>query len=283
MGAIREKMRQQMVIRGLSEGTQESYLGAAAQFVKFFMVPPEQLGIEDIHAYQHHLIRERQFAAATYNVHVCALRFLYQTTLKVDWRIDAIPFSKKNKTLPVVLSPEEVLSLYGAVSNSKHKAIILTLYDTGARASEAVHLKLTDIDSKRMCVRIEQGKGRKDRYVPLSAKLLKVLRCYWGSQRRHSRTWLFPGQKPELAYNRRSLHKVIAAARIRSGIQKPVTAHILRHSFATRLLESGVDIRTIQLLLGHRSLRTTSIYLHVTSNYLDRTLTPLDTLDPTLL
>ena len=283
MGAVREKMKQQMEIRGLSENTQESYLRAAAQLVKFFMVSPEQLGVEDIHAYQLHLIRERQLAAATYNVHVAALRFLYQTTLNVDWRIDAIPFSKKNKSLPVVLSPEEVLSLYDAVGNVKHKAIILTLYDTGARASEAVHLKLTDIDSKRMCVRIEQGKGRKDRYVPLSDTLLKVLRHYWSSQRRHSRTWLFPGQKPELPYNRRSLHKVIGAARTRSGIQKPVTAHILRHSFATRLLESGVDIRTIQILLGHRSLRTTSIYLHVASNYLESTLTPLDTLDLPLL
>jgi integrase/recombinase XerD len=196
MGAVREKMKQQMEIRGLSENTQESYLRAAAQLVKFFMVSPEQLEVEDIHAYQHHLICERQFAASTYNVHVCALRFLYQTTLNVDWRIDTIPFSKKNKTLPVVLSPEEVISLYDAVGNIKHKAIILTLYDTGAGASEAVHLKVTDIDSKRMCVRIEQGKGRKDRYVPLSDKLLKVLRRYWGSQRRHSRTWLFPAKNP---------------------------------------------------------------------------------------
>lgn len=283
MGAIKEKMKQQMEIRGLSECTQESYLRAAAQFVKFFMVSPEQLGVEEIHAYQLHLIRERQLAAATYNVHVAALRFLYQTTLNVDWKIEAIPFRKQTKALPVVLSPEEVLSLYDAVDNIKHKAIIVTLYDTGARATEVVHLKITDIDSKRMFVRIEQGKGRKDRYVPLSEKLLKVLRCYWGSQKRHSTTWLFPGQKPDRPYNRGSLHKVIGAARISSGIQKPVTAHILRHSFATRLLETGVDIRTIQLLLGHRSLRTTSIYLHVASNYLDCTQTPLDTLDLTLL
>ena len=279
MGAIKEKMKQQMEIRGLSENTQESYLRAAAQFVKHFMVSPETLGVEDIHAYQLHLIRERKVAAATYNIHVAALRFLYRTTLKVDWNIEAIPFHKKTKRLPVVLSPEELVRLCDAVRNIKHKAMILTLYDTGARVTEVARLKTTDIDSKRMLVRIEQGKGHKDRYVPLSEKLLAVLRRYWASQRRHSKIWLFPGCKPQLPYSRRSLQKVVHAAQLRSGLQKTVTPHTLRHSFATHHLENGTDIRTIQVLLGHRSIGTTSKYIHVASNYLENTRTPLDTLD----
>ena len=279
MGAIKEKMKQQMEIRGFSENTQENYLRAAAQFVKYFMVSPELLSVEDINTYQHHLIRERRVATSTYNIHVAALRFLYRTTLKVDWKIEAIPFRKKTKSLPIVLSPEEVVRLCSVLRNIKHKAMILTLYDTGARVTEAVRLKITDIDSKRMIVRIDQGKGSKDRYVPLSDKLLKALRQYWASQRSHSKIWLFPGCKPELHYSRRSLQRVVRAAQIRSGVQKTITPHILRHSFATHLRENGTDIRTIQILLGHRSIGTTSKYLHVASNNLENTRTPLATLD----
>ena len=259
MGAIKEKMKQQMVIRGLSENTQESYLRAVSQFVRYFMVSPELLGVEDIHAYQHHLIRERRIAMTTYNLHIGALRFLYKTALKVDWNIESIPYYKKRKRLPIVLSPEEVFRLGEVVRNIKQKTIILTLYDTGMRATEVARLKIADIDTKRMCIRIEQGKGRKDRYVPLSEKLLTILRQYWVSQKRHSSTWLFPGQQPHRPYSSKSVQEVIRTARIRSGIHKPITAHTLRHSYATRLLENGVDIRTIQILLGHRSLRTTSI------------------------
>jgi integrase/recombinase XerD len=268
-----------MGIRGLSESTQENYLRAATQFVKYFMVSPEDLGVEDVHAYQLHLIRERGVATATYNIQVAALRFRYRTTLKVDWNIDATPFRKETKSLPVVLSPEEVVRVCEAVHNVEHKAMILTLYDTGARVTEVARLKITDVDSSRMVVRIDQGKGRKDRYVPLSDKLLSVLRQYWASQRCHSRIWLFPGWKPELPYSRRSLEKVVRAARIRSGLQKTVTPHTLRHTFATHHLENGTDIRTIQVLLGHRCIGTTSKYIHVASNYLESARTPLDSLN----
>jgi site-specific recombinase XerD len=282
MGAIREKMKQQMEIRGLSDSTQESYLRAATQFVKYFMVSPEELGVDDVHAYQLYLIRERGVATPTYNIHVAALRFLYRTTLKVDWNIESIPFRKKTKSLPVVLSPEEIVCLCDAVSNIKHKAMILTLYDTGARVTEVARLKISDIDSKRMVVRIDQGKGRKDRYVPLSEKLLGVLRQYWASQRSRSKIWLFPGWKPELPYSRRSLQKVVRKAQIRSGLRKTITPHVLRHSFATHHLENGTDMRTIQMLLGHRSIGTTSRYIHVASNSFDNVQTPLDRLDVNL-
>lgn len=280
MGAIKEKMIQQMAIRGLSESTRENYLRCARQFVEYFRVSPDQLGVEQIHEYQLHLIEDRAVAVRTYNLHVAALRFLYGVTLKVDWRIEAIPYRKGKRTLPIVLSPEEVIRLYRAVPFIKHKAIILTFYATGARVAELVHLKTCDIDSRRMVVRIEDGKGGKDRYVPLSEKLLKVLRRYWVSQNLNCHTpWLFPGWKPDVPYSNEAVQKLMQKARERAGINKPVTAHTLRHSFATNLLESGVDIRRIQLMLGHRSLKTTAVYLHIASNFLKQTGTPLDSLD----
>ena len=193
MGIIKEKMKQDLEIRGLSERTQESYLGCIKQFVKYFMKSPDRLTPDDIHTYQLHLKRDRKISVNYFNIQVAAIKFLYRVTLKRDWNIELIPYHKRSKRLPVVLSQEEVVRLYKAVSYIKHKAMILTLYSTGIRASELVHLKVSDIDSKRMQVRIDQGKGNKDRYVRLSEKLLKVLRLYWLSEKIKPRTWLFPG------------------------------------------------------------------------------------------
>jgi site-specific recombinase XerD len=279
MGAIKEKMKRDMEIRGLSPRTQENYLGCIKLFVKYFMISPDKLGLEDIYTYQAYMIRDRKVAENTYNQYVAALKFLYGRTLQRDWKIELIPYHKRSKRLPTVLNREEVVKLYKAVSYIKHKAMILTLYSTGVRASELARIQISDIESKRKLIRIDQGKNRKDRYVPLSEKLLKILREYWRSEKVKPKIWLFPGRSGSKPINRNSVRNVVNKAKEVAGIQKRVTTHTLRHSFATHQLEDGVDIRKIQLILGHRSLRTTAVYLHVASNYLENTSNPLDTLD----
>jgi site-specific recombinase XerD len=279
MGIIKERMKKDMEIRGLSENTQEAYLSCVEQFVKYFMTSPDQLTLENIHTYQVFLIRDRKVAGNTFNQHVSALKFLYGVTLKQKLNITLIPFHKRSIKLPVILSREEVVQLYKAVSYLKHKAMILTLYSTGIRVSELLNLKVVDIDSKRMQIRIEQGKGRKDRYVRLSEKLLEELRLYWCSEKRKPKTWLFPGYRGIAPLCRSSVESMVKKAKENAGIQKHVTPHVMRHSCATHMLESGEDLRKIQLMLGHRSLRTTAKYLHVASNYIATTNNTLDTLD----
>jgi site-specific recombinase XerD len=272
-------MKRDMEIRGLSTATQMRYLQCASRFVRYYMKSPDQLGLEDVHRFQLHMIRDRHYAEKTFNLHVTALKFLYGQTLQRPWRIELIPYHKRSKRLPVVLSREEVRRLYEAVSNIKHKTMILTLYATGMRVSELTHLKVADVNSERMQIRINQGKDRKDRYVRLSEKLLKVLREYWSASTPKPKTWLFPGRYEDIPIDRNSVTKIIRAVGRKAGIRKRVTAHTLRHTFATHLLEDGVDIRTIQLLLGHRSLRSTAMYLHVATTHLQETKSPLDSLD----
>ncbi len=279
MGAIKERMMQDLQLRGLSENTQQKYLSCVKQFVGHFMISPERLGLNDIRAYQLYLIRERNIAESSFNVHIAALKFLYGVTLQRRWNLDLFPYHRTSKRLPVVLSREEVVQLYHAVSSLKHRAIVLTLYSTGLRVSELVHLKVHDIDSSRMLVRVQEGKNRKDRYVGLSPKLLELLRQYWRSTNPPSRTWLFPGDSPGHPLTRCGVGKMIRKAKERAGIGKPVSPHTLRHSFATHLLESGVDVRSIQLMMGHESLRTTVQYLHVASTTLHESPNLLDLLD----
>jgi site-specific recombinase XerD len=207
---------------------------------------------------------------------VSALRFFYSVTCNKDWDIEEIPYPKSRRRLPVVLNQAEMLRLFDAVENLKHRAILLTLYAAGLRVSEVVHLRISDIDSQRMMLFIQQGKGRKDRYVTLSHRLLGMLREYWKLER--PRYWLFPGQDERRPLTRASVHKFFKQVVRKAGLTKPITVHGIRHSYATHLLESGVDIRKIQLLLGHRSLRSTQIYTHVARNDLDDTPSPLDLL-----
>jgi len=278
MGKFQDLMDRELRIRGLAESTRQSYLEKMRCFVRHFMRPPDELTVEDVKQYQLFLTKERRVSWSTFNVHVCAIRFFYRHVLPVTWEVEHIPYQKTGRRLPVVLSSEEVVALLDAATNLKHRAILMALYSGGLRASEAMHLRLEDIDSKRMMIRVAQGKGRKDRYVMLSEKLLATLRQYWSECRPDP--WLFPGQDPSRPLTRESIAKLFARARHKAGIGKHVYPHTLRHSFATHLLERGVNIRVIQRLLGHRSLRSTEIYTHVAESYVRDTKSPLDDLLP---
>jgi site-specific recombinase XerD len=242
------------------------------------MRAPDQLTAEDVKQYQLFLTKDRRLAWSTFNVHVCAIRFFYRHVLRVAWNVEHIPYQRTGRRLPVVLSGEEVIALLNAAMNLKDRAILMTLYAAGLRVGEAVHLRLEDIDSKRGMIRVDQGKGRKDRYVMLSEPLLETLRGYWREKR--PAPWLFPGQDPSRPLNRASVESLFAQAKEKAGIRKRVSPHSLRHSFATHLLERGVNIRVIQRLLGHRSLQSTEIYTHVAETYVRDTKSPLDDLLP---
>lgn len=277
MGKFRDQFENDLQIRGYSPNTINQYVYCVQKLVKYFMRPPDKMTIEDINAFQLHLTKERKVAWATFNLYVNAIRFFFLKTLKMNWKIAFIPYQKTGRRLPEIMNGAELNALFWSVSNIKHLAILMTIYSAGLRVSEAVHLKVSDIDSQRMIIRIYQGKGRKDRYVPLSETLLPVLRQYWLTVR--TLDWLFPGQNPPKPLTRSSVAQMFKKAKTSAGITKGVTVHSLRHSFATHLLEKGVDIRTIQRLLGHRSLSSTMIYTHVAENYISRAGSPLDRLE----
>jgi site-specific recombinase XerD len=277
MTPLRQRMTEDMQLRNLSLHTQRAYLQHIALFARHFRKSPELLGPTEIRAYQLYLIRDRQLAASSVGVAVAALRFLYKVTLKREWNLDdVVPTGRRPQTLPVVLNPEEVASFLDAVESPHHQVILTICYAAGLRVSEAVHLRPGAIDSQRMVIRVEQGKGRKDRYVMLSPKLLDILRSYWRSVR--PKGWMFPGDVPGQPISTFAVEYACRHARERSGITKPVTPHSLRHAFAVHLLESGADLRTIQLLLGHRSLNTTARYLRLATSKVCATASPLDSL-----
>lgn len=278
MTPLRLRMLEDMSIRNLADNTQTSYIQQIATFAKHFSRSPEELGPEEIRAYQLYLTQTRRLSASSVGVVTGALRFLYKVTLKRTWAIDEIPMPKRPFRLPVILSPEEVMHFLASIDNLKHRAILMTTYAAGLRVSEAAHLKVTDIDSQRMMLRVDQGKGNKDRYVMLSPRLLDVLRAYWKSA--HPTLWLFPGHVPGQPITRDAIGQACQKAHRASGIAKPITPHSLRHAFATHLLESGADLRTLQLLLGHRSLATPSRYLKVATSTVCATLSPFDLLPP---
>ena len=278
MTPLRQRMTEDMQVRNLALNTQESYLQQVSQFARHFNKSPELLGPEDIRTYQVYLTNEKKLAPGSILIAVAALRFLYGVSLKKDWSFeDVIPTAKKPQKLPVVLSPEEVLQFLSSVGNTKQRAILTTCYAAGLRVSEAVHLKPTDIDSKRMVIRVDQGKGQKDRYVMLSPKLLETLRGYWRAVRPQSQ-WLFEGGIPGRPITTSAVEVACQKARRLSRLQKPIGPHSMRHAFAVHLLESGTDVRTIQLLLGHRSLATTARYLRIATSKVCSTSSPLDLL-----
>ena len=276
MTSLRQRMVEDMQIRNLAPDTQVSYVGHVARFARYCHRRPEELGAEDVRRYQLHLINDKHLAPTSIVGAVAALRFLYQITLKQAWAVDAIIPPKRPQTLPVVLSPEEVVRFLAAITDLKHRAILTTCYAAGLRLSEVLHLKAADIDSHRMVIHVAGGKGQRDRYVMLSPMLLQCLREWWRATR--PTVWLFPGQRPGHPMDKGAVQWACRLARFRSGIVKPLTPHSLRHAFAVHLLESGTDLRTIQLLLGHRQLETTSRYLRLATTKVCATTSPLDLL-----
>ena len=283
MGKFHDLMDRELRIRGFAESTRISYLERMRSLVRYFRKPPDQLGPEEVKQYLLFLATSRRLKWSTFNLYVCAFRFFYRQVLRIPWDVRVeIPYQRTGKRLPVVLSGEEVVKLLDAANTLKHRAILMALYSAGLRVSEALHLRPADIDSQRMMIRIDQGKGRKDRYVMLSSKLLETLRRYWREERPQQRPhpWLFPGKKPGVPLTRDTVEWAFAVAQRHAGIAKRVSPHSLRHSFATHLLERGVNIRVIQQLLGHRSLQSTEIYTHVAQTCVRDTKSPLDDLLP---
>jgi site-specific recombinase XerD len=277
MTPLRRRMIEDMRIRNLAPNTQRTYVEQVSRFARHFGRSPERLGPADIRTYQLHLVQERHLSASSLLVAVAALRFLYKVTLKRDWRIEeVVPTCRKPQRLPVVLSRDEVLRFLDAVAMPKHRVILTVCYAAGLRISEAVRLTPAAIDSRRMVIRVAEGKGHKDRYVMLSPQLLAILRDYWRTTR--PQQWLFPGDRPDQPISRHAVAIACRRARRRGAIGKPVTPHALRHAFAVHLLEAGADLRTIQLLLGHRSLSTTARYLRLATTKVCAIASPLDTL-----
>ena len=275
MTPMRRRMLEDMQIRNYSPHTIDAYLRSVAQFAKHFHTSPDRLGPEDIRTYQL-LLLHQQVSKSIFIQTVCALRFFYETTLGRPWMVDYIPYPKKPKTLPVILSRDEVKALILATHHLKHRAILATLYATGVRVSELCQLQGTDIDSTRMVIRVRQGKGQRDRQVMLSPNLLPLLRRYWKLYQLQS--WLFPGHRVSEPITRMGVTHICRQAGTAAKLKKTIHPHLLRHAFATHLLEAGVDLRRIQLLMGHASLRSTSLYLHVAANAVQATDSPLDAL-----
>ena len=277
MTALRRRMIEDMTLRNFAARTITVYVERVVTFAQYFHKSPARLGPEHIRGYLLHLIQERHVSWSYYNQARCALQFLYRITMGQEWVVEDVVCPKQPRKLPVVLSLQEVARFLGAITHIKHRAILMTAYAAGLRVSEVTRLRVADIDSQRMVLRIRQAKGQKDRFVVLSPRLLKLLREYWKAVRPSD--YLFPGARPDQPITSGSVHRICRAARRRCGLDKRVTVHTSRHSFATHLLEDGTDLRTIQILLGHRSLSTTARYLHVATAALRSTRSPLDRLD----
>lgn len=277
MTPLRQRMIDDMQLRNLAASTQKHYIACVAGFAKFFGKSPEELDIEAVRQYQLYLLNERKFSAETVNGCVSALRFLYLTTLEMPWTNEYFPRARRPHKLPVVLSQEEVLAFFDHVPSLKYRAALMACYGAGLRISEAVSLRVSDIDSQRGLIRIEQGKGAKDRYAMLSPRLLHVLRRYWCATRPPD--YLFPSWRKDRHLSSTSLQLACREAAARAGIAKRVTVHTLRHSFATHLLENGTDMRVIQVLLGHTNIGTTARYAAVSPQLVSATVSPLDKLE----
>ena len=275
MTPLRQRLIDDLRLRNYSPRTIEAYVSRVAQFARHFGRSPDRLTMEDVRSYQLHLV-EQHASWSRFNQTVCALRFLFGTTLARPEQVPLIPFGKRPRTLPSVLAPDEVVRLFDAAPAGRQRLRLQVLYACGLRLSELLHLRPTDIDSARMVVVVRQGKGGKDRLVPLSLRLLAELRAYW---REHRPTvWLFPGARPDHPLCPVTVQRQCQVAAQRAGLTKRCTPHTLRHSYATHLLEAGVDLITLQAILGHHDLRTTAHYVHVDTRRLRRTPSLLDLL-----
>jgi integrase/recombinase XerD len=272
---LRRRMIEDMTVRNLSPATQRSYLHAVTKFSRYFGRSPDRLGLEEVRAFQVHLV-STGISWPALNQTVCALRFFYGVTLGDDELPERIPYAREPRKLPVVLSTDEVVRFLEAVPSLKTRTALTTAYAAGLRASETIGLRVGDVDSGRMIIRVEHGKGGKDRTVMLSQQLLSILRTYWRLAR--PKHWLFPGRDEGKPIDVQVLHAACRSACAAAGLAKRVTVHTLRHSFATHLLESGTDIRIIQVLLGHNNLSSTARYTRVSNGLIRRTESPLDRL-----
>jgi site-specific recombinase XerD len=274
-------MLEELQRRNYSQHTTRYYIRTVEDFARRFNRPPDRLGLRHIREYQAELFQKQELSTGTVNNRLAALRFFYIKTLKKNWSIAETPYPKRPFHLPSILSQQEVARLIDAALTPYHRILLLTLYATGVRNAELTHLKVSDIDSKRMVIHIQGGKGRRDRDVMLSLKLLEELREHWRRLPRKSSEWLFPGNRwhnSDQPIDTKTPRNACKEATKRAGIKKQVHPHTLRHCFATHLLEAGADLRTIQILLGHRDLKETTIYLHLSQRHLHATASPLDSL-----
>jgi integrase/recombinase XerD len=278
---LRKMMLEELQRLNYSENTTRAYIRTVEDFARRFRCSPDRLGPEHIREYQAELFKTRRLSPSTVVQRLAALRFFYIETLKKAWSIAETPYPKEVFHLPTILSQEEVARLIDAAYTPYHRTLLMTLYATGVRRAELTHLKISDIDSQRMVIHVQGGKGRKDRDVMLSPKLLEELREHWRRFKRKPTTWLFPGNRwhtGDTPIDTKVVWYACQQAAQRAGLQKNVHPHTLRHCFATHLLEAGGDLRTIQMLLGHRDLEETTIYLHLSQRHLSATASPLDLL-----
>ena len=280
MTHLRRMMLEELQRRNYAKTTVQYYLQAVDRFAKYFRRPPDQLNHDHLCEYQAYLLRDRKLEPRTVKLHVSALRFFFVKTLKRSYLLDDIPYPKVPRRLPIILTVEEVTRLIDAARTLTDRTMLMVLYSTGMRNAEMRSLQVKDIDSRAMLIHIQRGKGGRDRYVPLSATLLDTLRAYWRWMK--PKTWLFPGTVAGWRADKPITPKVVwdacQSAAARAHIEKRVSAHLLRHSYATHLLEAGADLRTIQLLLGHVKLEHTVIYLHLSRRHLHAVTNPLDTM-----
>ena len=284
MTPLRQKMLEELQRRDFSPSTIRAYIRSVRDFAAYFHRSPVQLGPEELRQYQLYLLKEKQLAHGSVQNRLAALRFFFKKTLKRrDPEFDDIGLSRRPKKLPVVLSPEEVVQLIEAAPNIRHRTILMLLYSAGLRRTEASQLRLSDIDSKRMIIHVHEGKGSRDREIPLTPKLLEVLREYWRACKVKPRVYLFPTpvgpQTEERPVSDKTIWNACRDTAMRAKLSKRIGPHTLRHTFATHLLEAGTDIRTIQMLLGHEDIKDTTVYLHLSRRHLEATTNPLDQID----
>jgi len=279
MGKLHDRMQEDLLLKAYSPHTQRAYLGCARHFARHYLRSPEEMGEQEIRDFLLHLARDRKASPATLSMYVNALKFLYNVTLKRPEAVQGLAYPKRAKTLPVILSPAEVLRILAAIRSLKHKAIVATAYAAGLRISEVCALRVSDIDSQRRRIHVRAGKGKKDRYVMLGESLLDLLRQYYRKARPQG-AYLFPGYKPQRPICTNAVRQVLRQVIREIGLTKRVTMHTLRHCFATHLLEAGTDTRILQVLLGHSSIRTTLRYTHITDRLVQNLVSPLDMIHP---
>jgi len=273
MTPLRKRMIEDLQVRKYARSTQYNYLRCVSNYADFFHRSPEVLGQEDVRTFLVYLATDGKASFGVVRYHVSALRFLYHVTLGQVWAVDGIPYPKREKTLPTIPSREQVVRFLKGVPNIKHRAALMTCYAGGLRLSEAVALKIADVDSRRMVIHVHRGKGAKDRIVPLSTTLLELLRVYYKAVR--PQDWLFPGRYGQ-HLSTRVIDTVCLRVRRELGIKTKLTVHTLRHAFATHLLDAGTNLRTIQMILGHSSIQSTAVYTHVSTKTLEGVTSPLD-------